>query len=405
MRALFVTYGAGHVQMVIPVVEELRHRKGWESSVLGLTTARRSLELAGIPALGFRDLILDSDGEALARGRDLARTNHTEGMGIDYEESVAYLGLSYMDLARRVGDDEAARRYGAKGRGAFLPLDPLERLFRRIRPDVVVATSSPRAEEAAIRVARRLGIPSICMIDLFALTVASPHLREPGYADRVTVFSEMTRDVLLAHGRNPREIAMTGNPAFDRLAQPDLPERAALWRRQHHCEGRIVVLLASQPEPGQPDLERRIFETIAATLPRHPDWYLVHRPHPNSPWPEQPAAANICLSDSREEIPSLLAAIDIVVSMNSTIALEACLVGKPFVKMCLSQFDAETPFEKIGIALPAYRLEEVESRIVAALSPGPEAGSMAAARKRLPPVGRAAARVADVMEELVRPSP
>ena len=66
-RALFVTYGGGHVNMVIPVARELARRGGWRVDILGLTTAGAVLRDAGLPSLGFRDLVRPEDAGALRR--------------------------------------------------------------------------------------------------------------------------------------------------------------------------------------------------------------------------------------------------------------------------------------------------------------------------------------------------
>lgn len=395
-RLLAVSYGGGHVTMAIPVVRELQRRGGWDLTYLGLTTAGPALNAIGVPHLGFRDLVVDTDVRALEVGSVLARNEHMPGKGIPLAESVAYLGLSYVDLEQRVGVDEAARRFAARGRRAFLPLGPLERLVNRLRPDVIVATSAPRAEEAAIRVAGKQGIPAICVNDLFALDPQNDYLYEQGYADAVTVISEYARDVLVVRGRRADEIRVTGNPAFDALAEPGLAARAALWRREHAIEGRRVVLWASQPEPADPTLPERVRVAVVAAATRH-DWYVVHRPHPSEPAPA-PLSGGSGHAGRDEELGVLLTAVDVVVVLTTTVGLEAALVGKPVVKVRLSAYDVTMPYEEMGFATSAFGLDELESAIASALEDEPTRGRLAAARERLPRVGQAAGRVVDVIE-------
>src|SRR5262245_36054585 len=190
-KALFVTYGGGHVNMVIPTVRELERRGGWDVSVLGLTTARLALRAAGISAFGFADLVAAGDVDVLTLGRELLAGNHAADKGVEERESIAYLGLCYADLRERLGPGEAARLYAERGRQGFLPIGPLRGLLEREAPDVVVATSSPRAERAALLAARELGIPAVLMIDLFGLEW--DFLEDPDYADRVLVISEWTK--------------------------------------------------------------------------------------------------------------------------------------------------------------------------------------------------------------------
>ena len=146
--ALVVTYGGGHANIAIPVIHELT-RRGWKVTALGATTAGPQLRAAGIPAVGYRDLLTPADGDAVSAGERLAPTSHDPASGIALEESVAYLGLSYQDLVGRIGADEAAARWSRWGRHALLPLGPMRRAIERWRPDVVVATSSPKSSSGS----------------------------------------------------------------------------------------------------------------------------------------------------------------------------------------------------------------------------------------------------------------
>ena len=56
-KILFVTYGGGHVNMVIPVVKEVE-KEGFTFTVLGLTTAGKSLEDAGLRYKTFKDYVI-----------------------------------------------------------------------------------------------------------------------------------------------------------------------------------------------------------------------------------------------------------------------------------------------------------------------------------------------------------
>ncbi|HEX7900443.1 MAG TPA: hypothetical protein VF950_21925 [Planctomycetota bacterium] len=404
-KALFVAYGGAHVAMVVPVVEELRRRGTWDVVVLGLTTARAALDRAGIPSLGFKDLAGPGDAEALALGAELARAHHRDGVGVSREESTAYLGLSYADLRARVGADAAKRLLDERGRRAFLPLGPLHALIERSRPDVVVATNSPRSEEAALRAARARSVPAVCLVpfaspDLMERDTVSAHANVPGFADRTLVFSEDVRRWLLDRGHAPASVVVTGNPAFESLGDPSLPGRAAAWRRARGLDGRRLLLWASSPEPERPALIDEITRSLIAALDRHPDWHLLHRRHPSEAPPAAPYPPRAEAGDPKEPLDVLLHAADVVIVTVSTVGMEAALAGKPLVKARMSSMDAISPYEAMGVALPAPDLASLEDRVVRALADGPDARALADARRRYPPVAGASKRVADVLEAL-----
>ncbi len=397
--ALFVTYGGGHVNMMIPVLQKLRERADLRCVTLGLTTAGAALKNQGLPSRGFASLIRAEDTHALRWGEKLAAALPAGG-AVPREETVAYLGLSYADLVERAGEAEAARAYEEKGRQAFLPLGPLRRLLDEIRPDAVVATISPRAEEAALRVAGERGIPSLCLVDLFART-ALQRASAPGYGTRVAVISQGVGRWLVSSGRPENEIAVTGNPAFDHLVSSRWGEAGRALRAARGWGEQRVILWASQVEPavdpfsgnrGNPRAPAEIEEALRGITARA-GWRLVVRPHPNEPPRRPDGRPNVDYSDPRESLPALLAAVDAVVIMTSTVGLEARFMGKPVISVDRSVFTKDTPFSEEGISQGVANLADLGGALETALAtpPKPLAG--------FPPVGRATEAVVNELNQ------
>ena len=210
-KILFVTYGGGHAAMAEHVVHALVPY-GFTTEIMALTIGAPYFKRRNMPYLGFKDFLQPKDTEALEWGRKLAALTHRPDSGIEEEEAIAYLGLSYRDMVQREGEEEAARRWAAKQRNAFLPITVLERVLDRIRPDLVVTTNSPRAEYAAQLVAHRRGVPTLCMYDLFGLS----HFHQIE-ADVIAVLSPLVIENLRQHTgvREGQQFIVTGNPAFD----------------------------------------------------------------------------------------------------------------------------------------------------------------------------------------------
>src|SRR5690606_24899318 len=99
------------------------------------------------------------------------------------------------ELEATHGVDEAARLFAEHGRQAFLPLRILEKIIDTLQPDAVVATNSPRAEQAAILTAHQRGLPTLVIDDLFGLRPMYPFP-----ADIVCAFSEKAKENLIAKG-------------------------------------------------------------------------------------------------------------------------------------------------------------------------------------------------------------
>lgn len=402
-RVLFVCYGGGHVRMVLALVRELERRQAIEPLILGLTSARAEVEAAGYRCLGFADFVRPQDEAAVAHGEQLA-----QGLSVlatDLRESAAYLGLGHADLVQAQGAEEAARLYAAHGRQVFLPVPTLTRIVRAVGAQAVVATSAPRAERAALIAARAAGLPSLCMVDLFAAYEIA-WLRAPDFADRVCVLNERVRQRLVDAGRPPSHIAVTGNPAFDRLGDPQLRQRGRQLRAERGWEGRHVVLWASQVEPerhpvrserGNVELPARIAHSLRAMLASQPAMELVVRPHPSEASVPPPTQDREWLSPRDEDLHVLLHAVDVVVVMTSTVGIEARLAGKYVIQVLGSLYSDDAPYVDCGIADEAVPLAGLPQAVARALG----------RRSTLPggpdQAGQAAARVADELLPLLPP--
>ena len=365
---LLVCYGGGHVNMLVPVIQELLEQGDYQITVLGLTTAGSVLSRNGISYIGFRDLVtpdnkelVEQVGTRLSRGMDRSQS-------VAHEETIAYLGLSYLDLENQLGPDAARQIYDRKKRQAFLPLDTMRYLFDLYQPDLLVSTNSPRAERAAFMVARERGIPAVCIVGLFAFHEIE-WIGETGYASKICVLSDFVKQIFLDAGRGDDEVVVTGNPAFDRLARPELATMAFDLRNLNNWGSKKVVMWASQPEPeihpftgksGDPSLPRVIESELLRVVATHSDWELVIRYHPGENIPEQRWPKNVTISTEDQDLAVLLKAVDTVVTMTSTVGVEAVLLGKPLIAVNLSIFRPDAPFENMGIARGVDSLEEIE---------------------------------------------
>lgn len=361
-KVLFVCYGSGHVRMVVPVAQALRDAGLAQVQVLGLTTAAPVVRGAGLPLAQFKDFIEPGDEDALAQGRELAAAI---GPLDDPAESEAYLGLCHAELEAEVGPDEARRRYARLARQAFLPVRTLERILRRLQPDLVVVTNSPRAERAAVIAARGLDIPAVCMVDLFAVDEVR-WIGAADYAQKVCVLNEGVREFLVAAGRRPEQVVVTGNPAFDALLDPGNARQGRELRRRQGWEGDRVVLWPSQAEPaihpfdgtpGDPALPGRVLEQLGQWVARNQDAVLCIRPRAGEPGPVLPAGGRVVVTGQDWALPPLLHAVDAVVTLTSTVGLEGHLCGARLVQVLGSVFEPAMPLARFGVADAAVPLE------------------------------------------------
>lgn len=344
-KILFVTYGGGHAAMVERVVQALAPY-GFTIEILALTLAGPYFKRRNMPYLGFKDVLQPEDTQALEWGKKLAAQTHRPESGIEEEEAIAYLGLSYWELVQRNGEEEAARRWAEKGRNAFLPISVLERVLDRVHPDMVVTTNSPRAEYAAQLAANRRGIPTLCMYDLFGLS----HFHRIE-SDVMAVISPLVIENLRQHTGvyEGQQFIVTGNPAFDAACDYRGPVNAD-WRREYFPtipENAKILLNIDEPAwcaQDQKTWHYRDAPEIMAHLDRlaaaaaKAGGHLLIRPHPSQDrapfvaWMEQHRHPHVHMAADVPLYP-LLNACDAVVLFESTVACEALLVGRPVIQL------------------------------------------------------------------------
>lgn len=357
-RVLFVTYGGGHVSMVVPAALACLQLGIEDVHVLALTSAAPAARAAGLRTWQFRDFVTTDDAQALAWGDELAGTLEPGGT-VEPAETRAYLGLSFAEMVQDMGEAVAREKYRMFGRHQFLPVRVLERILRRLAPDLVVITNSPRAERAAGIAAGRLGIPALCINSMFAIDEIA-WLGEPGFCDRLCVLNEEVRQRFIAAGRAPQDVVVTGNPSFDTLFAPELREAGLALRARLPAGTRQVVLWASQPEyvshptapglVGDPALPLHILREMLAWAQAGAERHLIVRPHPNERIddPGLPCATLVTTRDC--DVAVALHACDIASTMTSTVALQAHALRLPVLQVRGSIFDHSMPLAAMGIA-------------------------------------------------------
>lgn len=362
---LFVTYGSGHVRMVVPVAKALAASGAARPRILALTTAAKVVLESGLELLQFKDFIEPGDEVALAHGRRLMA--EMPGQIADRDETVAYLGLCYAELEADIGPEKALKMYKRDGRQAFLPVRILERIVRRVAPALVVATNSPRAERAAIMAAGALGLPSVCLVDLFCIDEVK-WIGAPDYAQCVCVLNESVKRLLLSAGRTDAQVVVTGNPALDALCDPGNEVRGNQMRRDRGWKDKRVVLWPAQTEPrfhpfngrpGDPMLPATALGEVLDWVRSRTDTVLCVRPRAGDLAPKLPADARIVVTGQEVNLCDLLFAVDLVVTLNSTVGLEGHLAGARLVQVLGSVFDQAMPLLAFGVADSAVKVGEI----------------------------------------------
>ena len=406
-RTFFVTYGASHIAKIAPVMRELE-RRGVECLLMALTIGHAKARQMGFSPLGYRDflpLLGERQDLALRWGESLLPGNtHPE---VDPFETRCYLGINYLEWVDNLGAAGAGERYRQVGRYGFMPVTFMGRVLDALQPGLVLTTSTPRSEEAAVRAAVQRGIPTLTMVDLFA-PPSDPFLRRPVQAQRITVISQEVRERFLTSGLAPDQVVVTGTPDFDELFEPRAMEEARALRQQLGWVGRRVVLWAGILEPDHKTLPGvalglAVEQALRGWVRRTPNTALVVRYHPAQyhEFPSLGPQANVHISmPSAEPIAPLLHLADTVVHQVSTVGLQAAVLGKRVLHLGFSAWVQKADFDlsSLGSSESAKDIDDLTTL----LDRPPISSSQ---RTMSVPCGPASSRVADVAFHLLNATP
>ena len=220
------------------------------------------------------------------------------------------------------------------------------------------------------------------------------------------LFDEHAARHLATAGRfPPATLAVTGSARLDDLAASIrglTPEDAARVRRDTGAgESRALVLFAAKEREARPFLP-----ALVEAVREMPDVHLVIKPHP-AETPEVYAAAaagapNVHVAGSGALLPELLAAARALVTVNSTVAIDALALGVPSVVIGLP--NNLTPFVDAGLMAGAGPAAEIRAALAKVLYDKEFRSRIeAAAGHEAQGRGQAAARSAEAILALARP--
>jgi len=275
-------------------------------------------------------------------------------------ENIALLPFLQADLSRLLRHHLARLR---------LYTDVYLELFQHFRPGhVVVADDTTTQGRIAVLAARSLRIPTL---NIQHGAIADVQHYRYAIADRIAVWGEHDRDLLLRSGVPEEKIVITGQPRFD-----DLGRQAGdqTYRRERLGIPTSHKLLLWATTPFVPRLSydfsgrnRRYLQALLDLLVRESSWNLVIKLHPR----DQRADYNAVLAKAEasvrsrvrilqeEDMQQLLPMADAVLAWNTSVIQEAVLVEKPIIGLNFFAFPEAIPSVSEGVALPAHSVEEL----------------------------------------------
>lgn len=369
-KIFFVSYGGGHSRLLIPIIKKIQEEGVYEFEVLALTAAAADYRDANIPFYGMTK-IMEVLGDELARNLGVSLASDVSHPSVSREESIAYLGLSYRELVLENGQEKALDLYKKYGRQSFLPIQLMQAWLRLINPDLVVSTSAPRMERAALEASSFLHIPSLCLVDLFCIAEYK-WVGQKNFATKIGVLSSSVKNFLVEKGRPEQDIEVTGNPAFHSLSTIDKKGCRKSIRSIEKWENKFVILWAVCDEPpinfhtgktGYLNLNQSLVKLLGQISEKKSHWKFIIRQHPSMCTVIKDFPGCIDVDRNKYQLTSLLPAVDCVITTGSTVGLEAAMLGVPVISLKMSNMYSGAPYDQYGCALGVEDLDGIEEAL------------------------------------------
>lgn len=247
---------------------------------------------------------------------------------------------------------------------------------------IVTASHAHYAGRLYSEVGAGLGIPSLSLQHGVA---GVPSIYAPVHSTKMAVWGELPRLWLIANGADPRQLVVTGEPRLDALVSPGPPRsRADVLGQLGLDPNRPSWIVAPDPEPRE--VRHAMTEMAAAIASAFPDVQVIVRPHPadDVAYYKTMLAAGLAggrlVLGTEVDAASLLAAADLAFVGQSTLGLEAMILGLPVVVLNPSRSFEFVPYVSEGAAPGVFEVGELKSVVTALL--GEERARFEAGRRR-----------------------
>ncbi|MFJ5964222.1 CDP-glycerol glycerophosphotransferase family protein [Bacillus sp. NPDC093026] len=170
------------------------------------------------------------------------------------------------------------------------------------------------------------------------------------------VFGKYEKDWYEDKGCQPEQVEITGHPRFD-LVQDRMPlQQDLLFRKLNFNPAKKTVLVATQP------FSEAFYGDVLKTLAKQKDIQLIIKPHPweiaknrlNDYVAIEKAANQVRLIKKEIELYDLLPYMDMVITLTSTVGLEAMLFKKSVLIGKMTEGRRYPYYESLG----SYHMED-----------------------------------------------
>jgi len=278
----------------------------------------------------------------------------------------------------------------------ILSLIEHEIVFKNVEPDIILV-GDDRTEyvRTGVMLAKNKGIP---VVEIQHGIYVHTYPMVPPISDKICVWGIYAKNVLRKAGAAENQIVITGCPKFDFLFEK---KKIKFLREKRHKK----ILFATQY--GFEDVTAVVLEEIIKFLSTNEDVYLIIKPHPEEKsdlYRRFEQYEKVTVEDSGANINDLLLDADVLITISSTVGINAAILGVPII---LLNFDGiSSPYTPISLevreikgVIPAIKNVLYNREILQKISDAREKFIYEHGYRI---DGKASERVADLIENLLR---
>lgn len=221
-----------------------------------------------------------------------------------------------------------------------------------ISPDIlIVGDDRSTITRASILPAKDKDIPVVeIQHGLFSLPEIYVNLMPKPISDKICVWGNSSKDYLLKLGFEEDKIEITGSPEFD--------EHRKFAENIEDNKNKIILFATQAPYK---NINLESIEEMSKNQ-KLEDFIIYVKPHPDEDpvtykFLEEKYPDKVFIRPKNENLSYLLAVSDVILTVSSTVGLEAAILNKPLV--CINFLGEKSVYVDDGIALEAKNAQEL----------------------------------------------
>ncbi|MFH1202758.1 MAG: UDP-N-acetylglucosamine 2-epimerase [Candidatus Omnitrophota bacterium] len=257
---------------------------------------------------------------------------------------------------------------------------------------IVLRADGREIEKTIIMAARELNIPTL-YITHGVLSENNGH--DILFCTKTAVWGQADFDRYISLGNPTNKLAITGSPKYDRIySKSQESERKIIYKKLGLDPKKKFIILATQPitkfsSYRTEDENEVLLRSVIASIKKIPNNIkLVVKLHPFEDYSiyerliKKIGSENFILVRDID-IFALIRASILLMTVNSTVGLEAMILDKPLITINLTKRKDALPFAERGAALGVYKAEDIAPAIEGLLENAKLKEELVSNRKKL----------------------